>query len=125
MEKWWEHHFFFELSEINLNDITVTNSVQSVIASGLGRAVANGNVDPESVERMIAQANADLAQGKSYSPALVALFAIAMADRQAFDGEERQNNWVGWEDDNIVPIIYFGEDGAFTSYGQVPGGGNL
>lgn len=90
---------------------------QPGIINGLAQALLDRRLDVESTLRLIEQARIEVEEGWSFSPSSAALYALAYADAQGA-------NWVQWEDSNAVSVIYFGGSGAFSEYGNVPGGGN-
>jgi WXG100 family type VII secretion target len=94
----------------------INDSAITITASGLVESIQRGDTDAQSVIRLVSAARNEV--GWSYSPSGAALYAIAMADAQG-------DNWIEWEDNNVVPMIYFGSSyGVYHTYADAPGGGN-
>jgi hypothetical protein len=88
-----------------------------LLASRLAAAIERGDLDMDSVLKLIEQAHLERLNGNEYSSAAAALYALAFADAQGA-------NWREFEDYNIEEPTYLGEDGVWIEHNTDQGSGN-
>ncbi|MCU0498573.1 MAG: WXG100 family type VII secretion target [Anaerolineae bacterium] len=88
----------------------------AIVAQRLQAAVDEGRIHPDTLNALIAAAqNGD-------EGAIAALYALAFVDAQAFEDEERENNWQEFE--NKSGFVYMGSNGGYADQSPLPIGGN-